>query len=176
MIQDLGVLLSLEMDRQRGSWAPSFNTWELSFVRKMSLAPCEDRELDEEYWETISLFCIRLCKSEISQQYTRLPVMWGVPRPWRYSSLSQSCGCLIWRRRLKEGGKKKIRMWQKYNKQVTDGGQKLQWPQRPFLKFLQPGPALTPSGFHHRKVQMGKIPQAVVNALEHKSQRTLEAT
>lgn len=175
MIWDLGVL-SLETDRQRGSRSPSFSTWELSFVRKTSLAPCEDRELDEEYWETISLLCTRLCKCEISQQYTRLPVMQGVPRHWRYSSLSRSCGCLIWRRRLKEGGGKKIRMWQKYNKQVTDGGQKLQWPQRPFLEFLQPGPALTPSGFHHRKVQMGKIPQAVVNALEHKSQGTLEAT
>lgn len=172
MIRDLGVL-SLETGRQRGSWSPSFSTWELSFVRKTSLAPCEDRELDEEYWETISLLWIRLQEWNFPTVHTAACSVGSAPSLEILKPKSELRLSDMKKEVERSWEKKKIRMWQKYKKQVTDGGQKLQWPQRPFLEFLQPGPALTP---HQRKVQMGKIPQAVVNALEHKSQGTLEAT
>ena len=74
----------------------------------------------------------------------------------------------MWRSSLKEGGKK-IKMWEKYNKKVTN-----EWEASVILDTF-PGPLLTPSGFQQRKPQMEKIPQAVINALEHQHQRTLES-
>ena len=95
------------------------------------------------------LFCIRFSKSEISNNRGAAYKV-GSAHHWRYSSLRQSWGCPIWRSSLKESGKK-IKMWEKYNKKVTNRGEKHQWSWMPFL-----GHYLTPSGFQQRKPQMEK--------------------
>lgn len=45
-------------------------------------------------------------------------------------------------------------------------------PRDPLLKFLEPGPLLSPGGSHQRDESHKS---AVISAIEHKSQRTLEA-